>query len=48
MDKQKVLIVGSSGHSKLIIDTFEKEEKYEIVGLIDTFREIGEERSCAS
>ena len=43
MDKQKVLIVGSSGHSKVIIDIFEKEGKYEIIGLLDAFRQIGKE-----
>jgi sugar O-acyltransferase (sialic acid O-acetyltransferase NeuD family) len=43
MNKQKVLIVGSSGHSKVIIDIFEKEGKYEIIGLLDASRQIGEE-----
>jgi sugar O-acyltransferase (sialic acid O-acetyltransferase NeuD family) len=43
MNKQKVIIVGSSGHSKVIIDIFEKENKYQIVGLLDAFRKIGEE-----
>lgn len=35
MIKQKVLIVGASGQSKVIIDIFEKEGKYEIIGLLD-------------
>lgn len=35
MTKEKVLIVGASGHAKVIIDIFEKEAKYEIAGLID-------------
>lgn len=43
MSKQNVMIVGSSGHSKVIIDIFEKEGKYEIIGLLDAFRKIGEE-----
>ena len=43
MHKQKVLIVGSSGHSKVIIDIFEKEDKHVIIGLLDAFRQIGEE-----
>lgn len=43
MNKQAVIIVGSSGHSKVIIDIFEKEGKYEIVGLLDAHRNIGEE-----
>ena len=43
MSKQKVIIIGSSGHSKVVIDTFEKEGKYEIIGLIDSYRDLGEE-----
>tara|TARA_B110000211_G_C14076953_1_gene552550 strand:- start:217 stop:888 length:672 start_codon:yes stop_codon:yes gene_type:complete len=43
MDKDKVIIIGSSGHSKVVIDLFEKEGKYDIIGLIDDFREIGGE-----
>lgn len=41
--KKKVIIVGSSGHSKVVIDIFEKSGNYEICGLIDSFREKGEE-----
>jgi len=43
MNKETVLIVGSSGHAKVIIDIFEKEGKYEILGLLDAYRNIGEE-----
>ncbi len=43
MSKPKVVIVGSTGHSKVIIDIFEREGKYQIIGLLDTFRKIGEE-----
>lgn len=43
MKNQKVLIIGSSGHAKVIIDIFEKEGSYEIIGLIDSFRSVGEE-----
>lgn len=43
MNKETVLIVGSSGHSKVIIDIFEKEDKYKILGLLDAYRNIGEE-----
>jgi len=43
MNNQKVIIVGSSGHSKVIIDIFEKENKYQIVGLLDAYRNKGEE-----
>jgi len=40
--KQNIVIVGSSGHAKVIIDIIEKEEKYKIVGLLDAFKNIGE------
>lgn len=43
MSKENVIIVGASGHSKVIIDCFEKEGKYEILGLLDSNRTIGEE-----
>lgn len=43
MNNQNVIIVGSSGYSKVIIDIFEKENKYQIVGLLDAYRNIGEE-----
>lgn len=43
MNKKPILIIGSSGLSKVIIDIFEKDGKYQIVGLIDDFRNIGED-----
>ncbi|MBI1308105.1 MAG: transferase [Bacteroidetes bacterium] len=43
MPAQKVLIIGSSGHAKVIVDIFEKSGQYEIVGFVDSFRESGEE-----
>lgn len=43
MNDQTVLIIGSSGLSKVIIDIFEKEGKYQISGLLDDIRNIGEE-----
>jgi sugar O-acyltransferase (sialic acid O-acetyltransferase NeuD family) len=43
MNKEKVIIVGSSGHSKVILDIFEKQGKYEIIGLLDAYRTPGEE-----
>ncbi|MEO7311366.1 MAG: acetyltransferase [Chitinophagaceae bacterium] len=45
MNYQAVIIIGSSGHSKVIIDIFEKENKYIIAGLLDGGRSIGEETS---
>ena len=41
MNRNKVLIVGSSGHAKVIIDIFER-NNIEIVGVIDDYRIIGE------
>lgn len=42
MEKHKLIIVGSSGHAKVVIDIVEKEDQYEIIGLIDDNRKIGE------
>ena len=42
MLKEKVILIGSSGHSKVIIDIFEKEGKYEILGIVDFNRKVGE------
>jgi sugar O-acyltransferase (sialic acid O-acetyltransferase NeuD family) len=38
---QDVLIIGSSGHAKVIIDIFEQRGDHRIIGLIDDQREIG-------
>jgi len=38
----KILVVGASGHAKVIIDIIERQNEYKIVGLIDSFKEIGE------
>lgn len=38
MRKRNILIVGSSGHAKVVIDIVEREGKYKITGLIDRFR----------
>lgn len=35
---RNVVIVGSSGHAKVVIDIIEKEGKFHIVGLLDRFR----------
>lgn len=41
MVKEKVFVVGASGHAKVVIDIFEKEGKFEIVGLIDLAKNKG-------
>lgn len=33
--KPKVIVIGAGGHAKVIIDIIEKENKYEIAGIID-------------
>lgn len=37
----KILIIGASGHAKVIIDIVEKQNQYEIFGLIDSYKEKG-------
>lgn len=39
---QPIVIVGSSGHAKVVIDIVEKAGVCRLVGLIDTFRRLGE------
>ena len=39
---ESILLVGSSGHAKVTADIVEKEGRYQIVGLIDAFRSVGE------
>jgi sugar O-acyltransferase (sialic acid O-acetyltransferase NeuD family) len=38
---KRVIIVGAGGHSKVLIDIIQKEAKYELVGLIDDYFEVG-------
>ncbi|WP_394172376.1 hypothetical protein [Guptibacillus hwajinpoensis] len=38
-----IVIFGSGGHSKVIIDVVEKEARYKIVCLIDPFQPVGKE-----
>lgn len=37
-----IVIVGSGGHAKVVIDIVEQEGKYSIAGLIDAYRNVGE------
>ncbi|MFC1834167.1 acetyltransferase [Thermodesulfobacteriota bacterium] len=39
-----IVVVGSSGHAKVVIDVIEKQAKFSIVGLIDSLKPKGE--SC--
>ena len=38
---ENIIVAGSSGHAKVVIDIIEKEGKFTIVGLIDTYKEKG-------
>ena len=40
--KEKILVFGASGHAKVIIDAIEKEANYEIIGLIDSSKVLGQ------
>ena len=38
---KKILVIGASGHAKVIIDIIKKQAKYEIFGLIDSYKTKG-------
>lgn len=38
-----IIVVGSSGHAKVVVDIIERERKFNIVGFCDSFRSVGEE-----
>jgi sugar O-acyltransferase (sialic acid O-acetyltransferase NeuD family) len=38
----KVLLIGSAGHSRVILDLLEQEHKYSVAGILDDFRPKGE------
>jgi sugar O-acyltransferase (sialic acid O-acetyltransferase NeuD family) len=39
----KILLIGASEHAKVVMDIIEKEGRYKILGLIDTYKPVGEE-----
>ena len=39
---QNIVIVGASGHARVIVDILEKESKYLIAGFVDSGRTVGE------
>jgi sugar O-acyltransferase (sialic acid O-acetyltransferase NeuD family) len=39
---KNVVVIGTGGHAKVIIDIIEKGKDYNIVGLVDRFRNVGE------
>jgi sugar O-acyltransferase (sialic acid O-acetyltransferase NeuD family) len=42
---EKLIVLGSSGHAKVVIDIIELAGTHTIVGLLDPFRTVGEETS---
>jgi len=43
MSKPSVVVVGASGHARVILDIIRSEDRYEIVGLVDSFKPVGTE-----
>lgn len=41
--KEKILLLGSGGHCHAVIDVIESEKKFEIAGIVDNQKSIGEE-----
>lgn len=39
----KILVVGASGHAKVIVETVVREDKYTVVGLLDNIRQVGDD-----
>ena len=35
---ENILIIGASGHAKVIVDIIEKQNQYNIYGFLDTFK----------
>ena len=42
MTKKSLIIIGSSGHAKVVLDIFEKMNQHEIIGFIDKNKQNGE------
>lgn len=41
---EEVIVFGSGGHAKVIIDIIEKQKQYKLIGLIDPFKELSSTR----
>src|SRR5258706_13445047 len=37
-----IVVIGASGHAKVVIDVIEKQGKYQVAGLIDSLKPAGE------
>lgn len=40
---ENIILIGSSGHAKVLIDVVEKQGLYRVCGFVDSFRGVGEE-----
>jgi len=40
---EKIILIGGGGHCKSLIDVIEQENKYEVIGIVDTKENIGKE-----
>jgi sugar O-acyltransferase (sialic acid O-acetyltransferase NeuD family) len=38
---EKIVLIGSSGHAKVVVDIVEKQARYKIVGFVDSLRPLG-------
>ena len=43
MIKEKIVLVGGGGHCHSMIDVIEQENRYQIIGLVDTKENIGKD-----
>ena len=43
VNKNRIAVIGSSGHAQMAIDAIERQGKFEIAGLLDSLRSVGEE-----
>lgn len=39
---KNIIIIGASGHASVVLDCIEKEEKYNVIGFIDSFKSKGQ------
>ena len=43
--KEKIVLIGGGGHCKSVIDVIEKQNKYDIIGIVDTHDNLGKNLS---
>jgi len=40
---ERILVIGASGHAEIVLDSVEKEGRYQVAGLVDDYRAPGDE-----